>query len=66
MTYYQYRYECDGLETILNDVDAYEYESIEEAIESFSDVKGIVTEKEWESILEQIKSVFDDTKKQLQ
>lgn len=66
MTYYQYRYECDGLETILNDVDAYEFESIDEAIKSFSNVKEIVTEKEWESILEQIKSVFEDTKKQLQ
>jgi hypothetical protein len=62
LSYYQYRYQCDGLECIMNDIQDGSFDSAEQAINHFQELQRLMTDEQWEEFKSEVNSVFEDTK----
>lgn len=62
LSYNQYRASSDGTESIIEGVDQFDFESADEAIEHYEDLKFVLNDNQWEQFKSELKSVFEDTK----
>lgn len=61
LSYNQYRASSDGTGSIIEGVDQFDFESADEAIEHYEDLKFVLNDNQWEQFKSELKSVFEDT-----
>ena len=64
LSYNQYRVAQDGGESLLESLDRFDFESVEEAVNHFEDLKQVMSGDEWKEFESDVRSVFEDTKEE--